>query len=984
MRFSIHSAATTLKQWGIGYTLLFMLQLWSSTQSVGQTAGCSSTEKSDRDYYEHLLAEIKKVEYATQCAKNAATAFADSAFLPELLFQWSEWEVQREKLYFELAMTKYDAQLKLFEEKKLAEEPVEPVLTYQKTLAINHQILDKFPTVPFLNKVLYRTGMCLFEIGQKDSARQIFHTIISQYPDSVYLAEVLFRLGECYFDEGNYQEAANYYQQIMKAWQSPFFAMALYKLAWCHYLTNNFADAISAFYYLLNDIKVMEKIDPELLGKSQAQLKDEIMEYIALGFSDFGGAQTLFNFANETGGSNYTPFLLHKMSNIYLKRDFYDDAVAACKLLIEKFSYYQKLPEAFLVLFSAYEKMGDMNSAFKMHDLIVEYCGPRSKWAQLYKTPEDQKLFDSTLTKIDFQIAAPLINTADSLFATKEYDDAAKKYSQFLKLFAKDKRADHAQYCLAECYYNLNNFRAAADNYQQVVLKFPQSELREDAAYNHIVCYDQLLLQAHISLDDSSLSLKKTELKNLVLACHNFLKWLPNSSKEPEIRLKLAEIFYRTRSLALGEKYARAALVSIIKHNRGQEHRANALNLLSQISFKQGKYKNTEVFANLLIKEHPDSTELVEKSRRMLASSTFKIGEQLKSKGKTELAATKFEEAAIKATDPEIAEASLFEAAAQYEQAGQQQRAAINFENFCKKYPQSKRIKEAIYRAALLREKLEQYQLAARNYLELNRIAADTPEGASALFTAGLAYEKAKDWFSMAETFKRYVATYSSKSENLLEAMFKIAYAYEQKGMIPQANAQYQAMLHRHEELKAAGEFADDYFASQAAFRLAEVKHEQFTKIKLNPPLQVNLKKKQTAFNDLLKAYVAVAKFNIADWSTAAFYRLGLAYEEFSQDILSSPAPPNLKGDDLQTYWASINQQWVVPLQLEALKYYQTNDKLATEHSLNNDWIAKTRARITFLSKKLNADSNVISPTDQVKEAATTVETKAPPTRQKL
>ncbi|MDZ7319831.1 MAG: tetratricopeptide repeat protein, partial [candidate division KSB1 bacterium] len=371
-------------------------------------------------------------------------------------------------------------------------------------------------------------------------------------------------------------------------------------------------------------------------------------------------------------------------------------------------------------------------------------------------------------------------------------------------------------------------------------------------------------------------------------------------------------------------------------------------------------------------------------SRRMLASTTFKIGEQLKSKGKTELAATKFEEAAIKAIDPEIAEASLFEAAAQYEQAGQQQRAVINFENFCKKYPQSKRIKEAIYRAALLREKLEQYQLAARNYLELNRLAADTPEGASALFNAGLAYEKAKDWFSMAETFKRYVSTYASKSENLLEAMFKIAYAYEQKGMTPQANAQYQAILRRHEDLKAAGEFADDYFASQAAFRLAEVKHEQFTQIKLNPPLQANLKKKQTAFNELLKAYVAVAKFNIADWSTAAFYRLGLAYEEFSQDILSSPAPPNLKGEDLQTYWASINQQWVVPLQLEALKYYQTNDKLATEHSLNNDWITKTRARITFLSKKLNTDGNVISPMDQVKEAATTVETKAPPVRQKL
>ena len=85
----------------------------------------------------------------------------------------------------------------------------------------------------------------------------------------------------------------------------------------------------------------------------------------------------------------------------------------------------------------------------------------------------------------------------------------------------------------------------------------------------------------------------------------------------------------------------------------------------------------------------------------MLASISFKVGEELKSKGKNESAALRFEQAASKSSDPNIVEASLFEAAVQYEQAQQLSRAALKFEEFCQKYPRSALFKEAVYRAAV-------------------------------------------------------------------------------------------------------------------------------------------------------------------------------------------------------------------------------------------------------------------------------------------
>lgn len=965
--------------------IFWFQSLMLPSKNFGQAKTPNQASIDEKTHYQQILEQLKKVDYAARCAQNAVSTFGDSAFLPELLFQLSEWEIQRERLTYELAMIKYNIQLARFDSGKTKIEPVEPQLRFSKPLAINRQIIENYPDSPVINRVLYRTGLCLFEIGKKDSAKAIFLQLIQNNPDSTYLSDVLFRLGECYFDEGQYEQAITMYQQILKDWKSQFYPLAMYKIGWCHYRLNRYSDAISTFYYLLSDIKILEEINSELLGKTPAQLKDEVMEYITISFSDFGGAQSLLDFIESMGGSAYTPYLLHKLSDIYIKRDFFEEAITAIKLLQLKFPSYEKLPETFLSLFQCYESLKEMDRAYYLHDELIQKCGPKSKWAQAHATEGDKKLFQSVLTEIDFKIATPLITAADSLLALKNYKQGAEKYAYFLKRFKTDQRADHAAYCLAECYYHMSQFVPAANFYKAVVLNFPKSELREDAAYNHIVCYDQLLELNHVALDDSSINLKTNKpLQNLVLACNNFLKWVPNSNKVPEICLKLAEIFYRQKAYPVAEKYATQAFATITKKKVGLEHRTKAINLLAQINFKQGKFKNTELLTKLLIKENPDSTDLIDRCNKMLASVSFKIGEKLKSTGKSDLAAIQFERAALRSTDPNIAQASLFEAAIQFEQANQLNKAVLKFEDFYQRYPKSEYAKQALYRAALLRDKLGQYQLSARNYLNLHELTPGTPEGIAALFNAGLAYEKAKDWTSMAETFKKFVALYPNNNDNILEAIFKTAFAYEQKNMIQLANSEYQRLINKFNAMKEAGQPADDQLAAQATFRLAEMKHDQFAAIKLTPPFQSSLKRKQTAFAELMKAYVEVAKFNIAEWTTAAFYKLGLSYEEFCQDILESPAPPELKGPDLAAYQESLHQQLVVPLQQEALRYYETNQKLASENNIRNEWIDKTRARILFLTKKLASNSSALSLTQPVKDTAAELKPRAEQAQKKL
>ncbi|UCE05567.1 MAG: hypothetical protein JSW07_18475, partial [bacterium] len=128
--------------------LLFQFVALPQTVSGQSKSSTVNDNKEQSHYYKNLIEQIKKVDYATQCARNAVEAFADSAFLPELLFQLSEWEIQREKLYYELAMIKYDYQLELYESGKLTQEPAEPSLSFENALNINQQIIDKYPEVP--------------------------------------------------------------------------------------------------------------------------------------------------------------------------------------------------------------------------------------------------------------------------------------------------------------------------------------------------------------------------------------------------------------------------------------------------------------------------------------------------------------------------------------------------------------------------------------------------------------------------------------------------------------------------------------------------------------------------------------------------------------------------------------------------------------------------------------------------------------------
>ena len=77
---------------------------------------------------------------------------------------------------------------------------------------------------------------------------------------------------------------------------------------------------------------------------------------------------------------------------------------------------------------------------------------------------------------------------------------------------------------------------------------------------------------------------------------------------------------------------------------------------------------------------------------------------------------------------------------------------------------------------------------------------------------------------------------------------------------------------------------------------------KRFEVVQLSQPLADSLKLKKDLMEDVIAAYTGAAEYGVAEVTTAATFRLGEVYEQFSSDLMSSDRPTNLEADALDQY----------------------------------------------------------------------------------
>ncbi len=890
--------------------------------------------------------------------------YPDTDFTPNLMFQLVELYVQRARLEYYRKMAEYEELERRYDAGELKEEPQPPQIDFSAALEMGHRLLERYPNAPFRDKVMYRIAVCHLQQGDKDQSIEYLKGLSAETTDRQYLEEAYFRLGEYYFDRKEYEQAITYYRRLLNSWDSPYFDMALYKLGWAYYNVDDFARAISTLIYLIDDVNLLEEVSTEWFGKTNADLRREAIDYVAVSFADFGPPEKARAFFADRKDKDYTEKILFRLAEVYQKRNFYEDAIAALQILLDFYPNHAMAPIIQKQIVENYELAGQKARADEARVRFVAKYGPGSAW---FKAIKDDSLRQNTLLVAEeflYTLGTDAQARAQKENSKLHYGLAISRYQSYLDKFPETERSGKVRFYLAECLFEIGRFDEAAETYQQVVLDYPDFEFRETAAYNRILAYDRALqtnghvaptpvvlrdFLGHRSSKIDTIVATNAEQAHVIEALHDFLLNFPASEKRPELLMKLGQELYRLEYYAMAQEVYRA----VVDLPAAQRFYAQAYSMIAQCAFKQENFEESERWFRRLSEQFPDSVRFVQKANKMIASSRFKVAENYLEQGDSTRAAQEFERVAGTVSEPDVAERALLEAARLYETVGDKLKAVQVYEAIYRRFPQSERIDKALFKAGFLCEELEDWNRAASNYLTLYQTNPQSPLASKSLFRAARCYENANNPANARRYYDEYTRTYADDPDRYLEAAFR-------KGEIAYNQGNFRAALKDFELVAAAfkqfteqNQRVQKYLPANAQFLVGEILFDEFKRVKLKPPLDRALKLKKARFEKVIKAYTAAAKFKVADWTTAASYRIGMTFEEFANTLLDSPRPSNLTGQALVDYNKKLWDN-VLPFKQKALKTYQNNVQQAAKNGIDNQWVALSKQRMQSLTIELS------------------------------
>jgi tetratricopeptide (TPR) repeat protein len=137
------------------------------------------------------------------------------------------------------------------------------------------------------------------------------------------------------------------------------------------------------------------------------------------------------------------------------------------------------------------------------------------------------------------------------------------------------------------------------------------------------------------------------------------------------------------------------------------------------------------------------------------------------------------------------------------------------------------------------------------------------------------------------------------------------------------------------------------FLAAKASLELAEPVRRKYEVVKLTQPLADSLKLKKALMEDVITAYTGAADYGIAEVTTAATYRLGEVYEQFSLDLMASDRPSGLAVDALEQYEILLEEQ-AFPFEEKAIDLYVANADRAAD-GVYDEWVKKSFERLARL-----------------------------------
>jgi tetratricopeptide (TPR) repeat protein len=926
----------------------------------------------------------------------------ESREMPEALMRLGElkWEIEREE---------FVARFQAWEKRPVDQRGPTPEPNFVPARELFGRVLKDYPWFPQYDLALYVDGFLAYEQNKQDEALERFTRILREFPNSRFVPDAHMAKAESLFNaKYDYAGALVEYEKVLDFKSSELYGLALFKSAWCLWRLGRTDDAAKRFVSVFEVTDTQGKVASVAQRKQLDELQSEALKYLVEVFTEDekNTANDVYNFLVKIGGDRFAGKIVKALAETFYDQAHYERGIEAYELLLKLEPTSRDAGLHVAQIAAGYAALEDYAKLRATYDRALRDYTSGGSWTRTQADPQNVK---DTQAKLESQLREHALQLHARAQRDKtsraEFEGAAGLYEVYLTKFANEPKAFQIEFYLGEIYfYRLDKQTDAATHYMNAARKVPEKEaqteplktLRHDALYNAIAALERVRL-AELEARKTKPGKEETETdKKFAEALDLYAMLYPQDPALPELLFRQGKLYYDYGVYDPAVKIWGALLEKFPNSQFSQ----GAGELILDSFNKSKNYENIETWARRL-KTAPafQGREQQTKLDTLIVQSVFKQGEQKTAAGDHAAAAAAYlraakefpkdqraaqacvnaalsaqkagdvaalKEAATLSTSKEyrdkpespqgawIAAATLqsmglFAEAAEYDEAI----AASNTKEY-PHYQKYEHAKDAAYNAVILRAAVGESDKAIANGQRFLSLYGNTPDADDVVFQMGKAHQAAGRNKEAVDLYKRYFAK-AKGADRRVQTLVLLALAQIKSGDERGADQSLTDAVAIGKQAKNTLGPEGRYAAAHARYMEGERVLAKFDQIQIQgdvKQLQARLKQKTDLLAQSAKIFLDTVSFGVAEWTTAALYQIGRAYESFAKAMKDSPAPPNLSDADKELYKQQI-EEFVVPIEERSLDAYENGWKKAVELGIYNQWTAKMRESLGRLNAEL-------------------------------
>jgi len=814
---------------------------------------------------------------------------------------------------------------------------------YRQAIGVYQNLLRSYPNNPGNDRVLYQLARAYDQLGDSGHALTTLGQLVTAYPGSRYINEAEFRRGELLFVARDYGAAEQAYARIVRQGEaSPFYERSLYMRGWSLFKQGRYEDSLNSFFIVL-DRKLIGRDHGEPLDKIAAltradrELVEDTFRVVSISLASLQGANSIPAFFPGSGRHDYEFRVYQQLGDLYFKQERVKDAADTYNAFARRYPTHPQAPVLQQRVIEAYQQAGFTALALETKKEYVLRYGVKSDYRGANSADAYARVEPFVRQHLE-DLARYYHAASQKSHAQPDYTEAGRWYRQFLESFPADAKAPTLNYHYADLLFEQKRYGDAADQYLYTAYHYPPHAKSADAGF---AALQALSLQEKAVQGDEQLHARTRAID----AALRFADTFPADARRAKVLTNTAEQLYAQHDTA------RAIVVTQnllgMKPPAAPELRRTAWTVLAHSEFERGSYDRAEAAYKealaLTDDKSPTKPALVER----LAASVYKQGEQARAGGHQREAAGLFLRVAQVAPASTIRVTADFDAAASLIAVKDWTGAAHILEAFRRNYPKHPLQAEVPTKLAVCYLESGQAARAAAEFEAIAGTGKDVRVSREALWQAAELYQKAGQTRNALVAYERYVRQNPSPLEPAIEGRARLADLCHKEGQEAKrmawtrelVEAERQGGRERSDRTRALG--------AEGALVLAEPAYAAYQQVKLVEPLKKNLKIKKERMQKALDAYALASEYGVAEVATAAVYRTGEIYQDFSKAMLQSQRPGGLNADELEQYNVLLEEQ-AFPFEEKAIAIYEINAQRARQE-IYDQWVKRSFAALAKL-----------------------------------